>query len=77
MHGNVLECVDDLWHNSYEGATVDGTAWLQGGNAIQRVVRGGSWYNIPQYLRAAIRDRNTTAYRDGLIGFRLARTLNP
>jgi formylglycine-generating enzyme required for sulfatase activity len=77
MHGNVYEWVEDAWHDNYSGAPVDGSAWLEGADARQRVVRGGSWYDPPQSLRAAIRFRSTTDYRGNIAGFRLARTLSP
>jgi formylglycine-generating enzyme required for sulfatase activity len=39
------------------------------------VVRGGSWYYLPRFLRAASRDG--VVVENYLIGFRLARTLGP
>lgn len=30
MHGNVWEWCLDRWHNSYEGAPTDGSAWMEG-----------------------------------------------
>jgi formylglycine-generating enzyme required for sulfatase activity len=78
MHGNVYEWVEDAsWHDSYEGAPVDGTAWLQGEEASWRVVRGGSWYYSPGDLRAASRDGYPLDSRDRYTGFRLSRTLTP
>ena len=77
MHGNVYEWVEDPWHDNYSGAPVDGSAWLEGGEASRRVVRGGSWDDDPPYLRAAFRDRNSSDRRYYNLGFRLARTLNP
>jgi RNA-directed DNA polymerase len=41
----------------------------------RRVVRGGSWNNNPQNLRAANRNRNTTDNRNNNLGFRVASTL--
>ena len=41
MHGNVSEWCEDLWHDSYEGAPTDGSAWTAGGEGGNRVVRGG------------------------------------
>ncbi len=29
MHGNVLEWCADLWHENYDGAPTDGSAWLE------------------------------------------------
>ena len=77
MHGNVWEWVEDCWHDTYQGAPTDGSAWLseQNGNCDLRVVRGGSWYNYPRSLRSAVRDRFVPGDRDSSIGFRPARTL--
>ncbi len=76
MHGNVWEWVADHWHDNYEGAPIDGSVW-QGGDASYRVLRGGSWFNYPQFLRSANRYRIQPDLRVNSIGFRLARTLNP
>ena len=76
MHGNVWEWTQDCWNKNYEGAPIDGSAWLSGG-CSQRVLRGGSWLYDPNYLRSANRVRNTTGNRDSYFnGFRLARTLD-
>ncbi len=76
VHGNVWEWCEDVWHDNYQGAPTDGSAWLQGGDASRRVVRGGSWNNNPQNLRAANRNRNTTDNRNNNLGFRVGRTLS-
>ena len=39
---NVGEWCEDTWHESYEGAPDDGSAWVDQGPA-SRVIRGGSW----------------------------------
>jgi formylglycine-generating enzyme required for sulfatase activity len=77
MQGNVFEWVEDPWHDSYKDAPVDGSAWLQDGDARLRVVRGGSWNYDATSLRAASRNRFSNVNRYNIIGFRLARTLNP
>ena len=43
--GNVWEWVEDCWHDNYNGAPTDGSAWNEtgGGNCNQRLMRGGSW----------------------------------
>jgi formylglycine-generating enzyme required for sulfatase activity len=42
MYGNVFEWVMDNYHESYDGAPTDGSAWLTGGNSNKRVERGAS-----------------------------------
>ena len=41
MLGNVWEWCEDAWHDNYEGAPTDGSAWA--GEGRHRVYRGGSW----------------------------------
>jgi formylglycine-generating enzyme required for sulfatase activity len=77
MLGNVLEWAEDCIHGNYEGAPVNGSAWTEGGGCNSRVVRGGSWYNLPQNLRAATRSRFSTGIRDNRLGFRVGMTLMP
>ena len=71
MLGNVWEWVQDCYHNNYEGAPADGSAWEKEGCAL-RVVRGGSWFSIPRYVRSAYRGWGGPGNRDGDLGFRLA-----
>jgi formylglycine-generating enzyme required for sulfatase activity len=75
MHGNVFEWCEDVWHENYDGAPRDGSAWVSGGPS-SRVVRGGSWVNDPRDLRSAHRGRDYPTNRDSILGFRLARTLS-
>ena len=79
VYGNVWEWVEDCQATSYEGAPDDGTAWLAG-NCDRHYVRGGSWENLPRYVRSANRGWNTADLR-GLLGsantgFRVARVLD-
>lgn len=57
MAGNVWEWVQDCWHGDYSNAPDDGRAWLKedGGDCARRVVRGGSWHGLANYLRSAYR----------------------
>ena len=75
MHGNVWEWTQDCWNKNYEGAPIDGSAWLSGG-CSQRVLRGGSWNINPYDLRSASRLRYVADNRYYDNGFRLARTLD-
>ena len=43
MHGNVWEWVADCWHDNYEDAPTDGSAWTTGCDSARAVLRGGSW----------------------------------
>jgi formylglycine-generating enzyme required for sulfatase activity len=74
MHGNVWEWVEDAWHPNYQGAPDHGSVW-SGGDTSLRVLRGGSWHNIPDSLRSAIRYWIQPDNRHRDTGFRLARTL--
>jgi formylglycine-generating enzyme required for sulfatase activity len=75
--GNVWEWTQDCWHWYYEGAPIDGTAWEEagGGDCGRRVVRGGSWGDVPEFLRSAYRYRYFAGYRNINLGFRLAQDL--
>ena len=74
--GNVWEWTQDCWNASYEGVPSDGRAW-ESGECRVRVLRGGSWYSKPVFLRSADRLRYAAGNRSGGHGFRLARTLTP
>jgi len=76
MAGNVWQWVQDCYHDDYNGAPTDGSAWIIG-DCSRRVVRGGSWGNVPQYLRSATRDWFSADDRDFHVGFRLGRALAP
>jgi formylglycine-generating enzyme required for sulfatase activity len=71
MAGNVWEWVEDFYHDSYDGAPTDGSAWLSTG--FRRVVRGGSVLFDATHARASFRDNAGPGDRPGPIGFRLAR----
>jgi len=74
MHGNVWEWVQDCWHETYAEAPADGSAWITGCSANQRVLRGGSWNYGPANLRSASRFVYMPGNRYFIFGFRLART---
>ena len=71
MHGNVWELCQDVWHDNYNGAPTDGSAWESGGNIESRLVRGGSWLNPPQSCRSACRYEIAPDFDNFLIGFRV------
>jgi len=72
--GNVWEWMADCWHNNYKDAPKSGQAWEEANNGVctQRVLRGGSWNDEPNYLRSAYRYRFYADTRNNNVGFRLA-----
>jgi formylglycine-generating enzyme required for sulfatase activity len=77
VHGNVLEWTADCWHGGYSGAPGDGSPWTvdqRSGRCDNRVLRGGSWFHGPGYLRAAARFEAAFNDRERPYSFRVART---
>ncbi|NET55863.1 MAG: SUMF1/EgtB/PvdO family nonheme iron enzyme [Symploca sp. SIO2E6] len=74
MHGNVAEWCADSWHSSYQGAPTDGSVWQEKNNQKNRfrMLRGGSWGNIPGNCRCAFRNLNDPGSRHiSFLGFRV------
>lgn len=74
MHGNVWEWVEDCSSPTYDGAPVDGTAWLTAGCEMH-VIRSGSSHYGPGLLRSANRIGVSPDHRVLYYGFRVAMTL--
>ena len=72
--GNAFEWVEDCWNGNYENAPANGDPWTSG-DCTQRVLRGGSWYSMPEYVRSAFRNRFDSNERSSTFGFRVARYL--
>jgi len=89
VHGNVFEWTEDCWHDSYDGAPTDGSAWRDNVFANpangdlttkpcrvpSRVLRGGSWSGYAEHLRSANRAANDPNFKSIFIGFRVVREL--
>jgi formylglycine-generating enzyme required for sulfatase activity len=71
MHGNVWEWVQDVWHDNYQNAPKDGSAWLSGGDSSYRVLRGGSWFGYSDFCRSANRGNFSPGVRVSFYGFRV------
>jgi formylglycine-generating enzyme required for sulfatase activity len=72
MHGNVWEWCQDNWHSNYEGAPIDGSAWLGiEKNTNTRLLRGGSWLHYPVLCRSACRYSFNLGINLDYIGFRV------
>jgi formylglycine-generating enzyme required for sulfatase activity len=76
VHGNVWEWVEDDWHDSYEGAPQNGSAWIDKPRGSNRVIRGGSWDFDAQVCRSATRSLDAPDYRYNFVGFRLSRSVS-
>jgi formylglycine-generating enzyme required for sulfatase activity len=76
MAGNVWQWVEDCYHENYNGAPADGSAWTLG-ECKFRVLRGGSWGFNPGSLRSTFRNWGTPDLRNANVGFRVGRTLGP
>jgi formylglycine-generating enzyme required for sulfatase activity len=70
MHGNVWEWCEDLWHDTYDGAPNDGSAWVDN-DGVARVLRGGSWYGGAVRARSAARSSSGPVSRLSYVGFRV------
>lgn len=71
MHGNVWEWCQDHWHENYEGAPTDESAWETNDISESRLLRGGSWGYDPVYCRSANRYGYARDNRNLSIGFRV------
>ncbi len=72
IHGNVWEWVQDGYVKELPGGT---DPLNNPSDSVQRVYRGGSWFeNIP-HLRSAVRGTKEPLFGSNDIGFRLLRTL--
>jgi len=77
MQGNVWEWVEDVWHDNFDDAPSDGSAWLAAGDHSFRAIRGSSWHNEPELTRSAIRFKRHKKVQFDTLGFRVARSMNP
>ncbi len=73
MVGNVWEWCEDTWHESYEGAPSDGSAWVDASSSA-RVLRGGSAWNPSRSLRCAYRVGDVPEVSRENDGFRVVRS---
>ena len=79
IHGNVWEWCQDIWHDNYQEAPDDGSAWLAVNREGKRnendtrktLYRGGSWGNNPNNCRVSYRTYNVRSDIGSNFGFRV------
>ncbi|MES9902557.1 MAG: SUMF1/EgtB/PvdO family nonheme iron enzyme, partial [Sedimenticola sp.] len=72
MHGNVWEWCSSEYEDDYKGLELL-SACRAVDNYNPRVVRGGSWYNVPGSLRSASRNKLAPDLHFLKVGFRIVR----
>ena len=73
LFGNAEEWVLDCWSDTYRNAPNSGIANTVG-DCDRRVIRGGSWFDGAEAIRATARRADETGTRTSARGFRIART---
>lgn len=72
MHGNIWEWCASIYDEAYTGLE-RGNAGYDQTDLRERVVRGGSWYNVPGGIRSASRNKLTPNFHYFKVGFRIVR----
>lgn len=79
MHGNVLELCQDKWHDNYESAPSDGSAWrdirTRKESDSSHVMRGGSYNNHSRSCRSSSRGKVPPLGHSHNLGFRVVREI--
>jgi formylglycine-generating enzyme required for sulfatase activity len=76
MSGNVWEWLADAYDSNYysHSPSVDPPGGTSGFLNNERVLRGGSWYNVTGGARSSCRDKHAPGITYNNYGFRVART---
>jgi formylglycine-generating enzyme required for sulfatase activity len=68
-HGYLWEWCADAWHDDFQGAPADGSAWMAE-DAKERVLRSGSWKDPADRLTSSARRRAAHDLKDDAVGLR-------
>ncbi|MGH1393565.1 MAG: caspase, EACC1-associated type [Trichormus sp.] len=71
MCGNIWEWCQDEWHENYNNAPTDGSAWLGENDNEYCLMRGGSWYNTAGNCPSGFRFNMKPEFWDIGLGFRV------
>lgn len=74
MHGNVWEWCASIFDDEYKGLELEDAGYSVD-DIGTRVVRGGSWHNVPGGLRSASRNKLRPSYHYLRVGFRVVREI--
>lgn len=82
VHGNVWEWVADFYCNDFSSGPADGGARDKDDCPVRdapalHILRGGSSFYEPRFMKASVRLRHDNTFRNFSVGFRVARTLMP
>ncbi len=69
VHGYLWEWCADRWHDNYQAASSDGSAWTDGDDP-RRVLRGGSWKDPADRLTSSFRRAGSVDLKDDAVGLR-------
>ena len=76
MAGNLAEWTLDCWHENYEGAPTDGSAWLSDGESCQTAVKKGEgWSDSASALYTWFRAPKERTTEASYMGFRCTSAL--
>ena len=75
MAGNAWQWVQDWYHDSYNEAPKDGSAWESPAGS-ERVIRGGAWNYSATAPRSAGRSSRAPEKRTNDLGIRLAQSIS-
>ena len=74
MLGNVWEWTCSSYKGVYDGTEGQCLSKNNANNSARLVIRGGSWFDWPRWVRSAVRNRSAPSYRYTRLGFRPARS---